>query len=871
MNGGGAFTSSSNTDAKAPFTTPIKSNHKPSPVESKSKTTVSPTGVMQFLPPSMTSETTAIATQEDKDDGRISLVISSHNTGVTHFQHGNYTGAMECFRKSLKDHSLLLNRNGHVGTDKRQNHYKSAPFLKTALLGLDGVPCEVYDMDMTPPSPPRKNTKKEENSTTTTTSLGPTRTKQNGSSTFTSKLVKTLKMSVSKRNHHSSSSSSQVCTSSKPKPASCTHNLAEEGTHQRQDKTQYIFQRNEYDEGMHLLSVARPIDSTFMDNTQNKKGATTLLCDETNQAMILSTIYLNIGKVHQKRNEIDDANEMYRRALIKAENCSQFSMAANTTKCCPLKIEILHNLGQLQYYQGNHSAAIKTYHSALTLAKKICGERSVHVASTLNCLGVLRYHMSSAGEENCALDYFQSALSIRRRIALVQGEGDTSQNEHIATTLNNIGRIHFQRGEYDESMMAYNEALSIRKTLFGEFHLDVAATVFNTGQAFHQKGNYDEALRLYKEFSIVAKAKLGLLHRDVAIVTTCIAQIHQERKEYEEAMKLYQEALHIGRAALGDEHPEVAITLNKIGNLQYERGDLDAAISSYREGLKVERVVLEPFNPNIIVTLTNIGEIHKQKEEYDDAMENYQEALSLQKRNLGVSHPDVASTLNSIGSICFQKEDYDEALDYFQEALRMRREFHGDTHVDIAATLTHIGLVLRKRNKQEMAIAVFMESLRIRKAAHEKVNRDVAFTMYNIAMIHHQRGDYEQAMRYYNKTMRVEKHALGEDHPDVAITMYNIGQVHFQCGDLEEALTSFQEALRLERTTLGSDHPSVARTLNDIGNIYLRKGDIREVMEAFTEALRIYKRAGLSVDNLVVVGRNLYAFQTSYPEASGAA
>jgi len=100
---------------------------------------------------------------------------------------------------------------------------------------------------------------------------------------------------------------------------------------------------------------------------------------------------------------------------------------------------------------------------------------------------------------------------------------------------------------------------------------------------------------------------------------------------------------------------------------------------------------------------------------------------------------------------------------------------------------------------------------------------------------------------------------------------YKLGQAHRDYGDLEKGLFFFKEALMIERQTLGNDDPSVARTLNDIGNIHLQKNDVVPMMEAFVEALRIYKRAGLSVNNLIVVGHKLYAFGIEYPEASPAA
>jgi tetratricopeptide (TPR) repeat protein len=79
------------------------------------------------------------------------------------------------------------------------------------------------------------------------------------------------------------------------------------------------------------------------------------------------------------------------------------------------------------------------------------------------------------------------ALAIRQAIL-----GD--EHRDVATTLNNIGRVHYMKGEYDKALTLYNEALAIRRKLLGHDHLDVAATVYNAGQTHHQRGELSYAL-----------------------------------------------------------------------------------------------------------------------------------------------------------------------------------------------------------------------------------------------------------------------------------------------------------------------------------------------------------------------------------------
>eukprot|EP00957_Ditylum_brightwellii_P146691 11166325-Ditylum_brightwellii.AAC.1 len=75
------------------------------------------------------------------------------------------------------------------------------------------------------------------------------------------------------------------------------------------------------------------------------------------------------------------------------------------------------------------------------------------MASTLNCIGVLYFHMPKA-ETVKAMELYLESLAICRAIL-----GDKHCN--IATTLNSIGRVHYMNGNYDDALVTYVEALCI--------------------------------------------------------------------------------------------------------------------------------------------------------------------------------------------------------------------------------------------------------------------------------------------------------------------------------------------------------------------------------------------------------------------------
>jgi len=478
----------------------------------------------------------------------------------------------------------------------------------------------------------------------------------------------------------------------------------------------YVFQRGEYDEGMH----------GYLDPVS-------LNADAVSLQRAVATIYFNVGQWNLRYQNDDEAQQSFLlarqllgsqqglsdRQIITAKSNDSGAVTGGVSL-----MAILQSLGHVQYRNGRYEDAIKTYTRALSECKTSCLEddssKLLELATTLNCLGVCHFHLPEADIEK-ALAYYNEALAIRKAVL-----GWDAKTKEIATILNNIGRVYYMTADHDKAMDLYSQALAMRRFLFGNDHLDVAATIFNAAQTFHHRRELDRAMALYQEFLKIAKNHLGYHHRDVAAMLKCMAQIKHECKEVEAANRLYREAIEVGRAALGDYHPEIAATLNKLGNLLYESNQLDKAVQVYREGLEVERMVLDFDHPNIVVTITNIAQIYKLQEKYDMALGLYKDAIAIQKRSLHRSDTSIACTLSSIALIYYRTRRFTQALDAYQEVLRIRRDAYGDDHVDVAATLNSVGLVLFKMDLHDIAIQSFNESLRVRRTLLGSDHRDVA-------------------------------------------------------------------------------------------------------------------------------------------------
>jgi tetratricopeptide (TPR) repeat protein len=609
---------------------------------------------------------------------------------------------------------------------------------------------------------------------------------------------------------------------------------------QKTPSTAPLNEQCEYDEGLHFFSSFLRVSTPAPESAES-------------QSETAACLLYNAGQVELLEMQYESAQAFFVDALVM----TKFMRKEQSDK---LTIPILHSLGYAQYRNEEIEASIETFKKAMVVCRSEAN--ATHIAATLNCLGVVYFHLTRAQTAE-AKECLTSALSLQRTLF--------GKHRIVATTLNNIGRVYFMEARFEEAMAVYSEALEIRRSILGTNHADVAATVYNIGQTYHQMDKLDEALEFYEEFLRISAPTRGCSHqRHVCNILKCEAQVFYRRQDYDRALSLYQDALVLGQATLGA-HAEVASIMNKIGNLQYEMRNFEEAIKVYYRGLDMERIVLDENHPNIAVTLSNIAQVHKQLGDYDSALALYREALALQMKAVGASDPCVALTLSNLGLILYQSRQYSVALDMYEEALRIRLDAFGESNLDVASSLNSIGLVLFKLGLNEMALKSFSQSLTIRRDILGETHRDVAVILYNIATLFNELGDEEKAISFYRETLRVEKSALGPHHPDVIITLQFIAQTCQQCGDLRDALKCFWDILQIQRLNFPENDLRIVQTLIIIANLELQRGNVDSVVDVMSDAARIAKRAGGSEIDARLSGFYLYSFAKLHPESAAAA
>ena len=342
-----------------------------------------------------------------------------------------------------------------------------------------------------------------------------------------------------------------------------------------------------------------------------------------------------------------------------------------------LSKDILRDQGEKER-KSCHSAAVSYYQRVLSktsdYAPIIAFELIEHA---------LRAEMEKIAieKEGELLSYLRNCFAYRE--ALSHGEYILSQiseprrDVKLAKFLFELGSAYHDIADGGKAIEYYEEALSIRKELYGSRHPDVAIIFSSLGLAWYDRGDFKNAIKYGEEALSINNETYGQKHIEVAICLSNLGSAWLARDDLKKAISYYEEALFIGKELYGEKHPHVAKTLNNLGNAV---GNQNKKIEYYEAALSIAKELYGEKHPDVVVYLTNLGNAYRISGTEKKAIEYCKEALSIAEELYGEKHPDVAACLHNLGCAWEALGDKKEAIECFRQAYEAFREFHGVEH-----------------------------------------------------------------------------------------------------------------------------------------------------------------------------------------------
>lgn len=246
------------------------------------------------------------------------------------------------------------------------------------------------------------------------------------------------------------------------------------------------------------------------------------------------------------------------------------------------------------------------------------------------------------GEFEKALKAFSTALKTQR----VNGNND---DICIALTLGNLGSVYLQQNNLVEAERVLQESLEIKRRIAPT--MIVADTLNNLGNCANIRGEYEASLIYYEEALEDIRAKNGRRADEINALFN-IGRLEIQRRHWTKALIALNEACRMARDHYGTNHVFVAQTLDLMGFVQLSTNKMDSSMVSFTGSLAIYRRLYGPLHVEVANSLFNVGMVREAKGDYSDAWEAYTTARDLYSR-LGTEHehPGFATVRRSIANV----------------------------------------------------------------------------------------------------------------------------------------------------------------------------------------------------------------------------
>ncbi len=271
--------------------------------------------------------------------------------------------------------------------------------------------------------------------------------------------------------------------------------------------------------------------------------------------------YHEAGLVAEANHRLSLARTLMARALSLTDDDDLLST-----------MDVLHDLGRVEERVGNHRQAMDLFSRMLDLAW-ILDHRSKGGAA-YNRMG--RVHRAQGRFEQ-AMDCFMIAWGLFESNGDVQGQ---------ASCMDDVGQIHYLRGDLDEALAQMKRALELRRAE----PRSMALSLHNIGTVLLDMGEVDSALEHLARALELRKA-IGRVD-DVVATLTIIGEAYDAQGRTDRAMEVWAEARTLAQD-LGS-RTRLARVLVDIAGVRAREGDPAEAVRLLEETFSMKTVLADP-------------------------------------------------------------------------------------------------------------------------------------------------------------------------------------------------------------------------------------------------------------------------------------
>jgi len=321
-----------------------------------------------------------------------------------------------------------------------------------------------------------------------------------------------------------------------------------------------------------------------------------------------------------------------------------------------LQAEVKLYLGRAYTHLGLYEAAETQYRDTLALREGLYGEAHPEVAEALHHLASVLLKRDAPQ----ALPLLEKALAQNRRFL-----GDDHPSN--ARVLANIGHFLRSAGRYGQAEERFREALDLQRRHDPD-GIAVAGTLAGLAWSVRVQSRPQEAELLLQEALTIRRTHFGDRHPQVASNWNDLATVLWQLERWEEGDKAIRQAIELRKELQGDTHPSIALSLGNLAGALFRRGEVKRAAELYRQVVDMREEGLGSNHPRLAQSKTQLAEVLHETGDLDEALKLFESSLAIFKDHLPPDHPSFGRVCLGLGKALIDADQLERARSVLDRA-----------------------------------------------------------------------------------------------------------------------------------------------------------------------------------------------------------
>ena len=373
----------------------------------------------------------------------------------------------------------------------------------------------------------------------------------------------------------------------------------------------------------------------------------------------------------------------------------------------------------------------------------------------------------------------------------------------LANYWNDLGGIHFERGDIAGAAEQFQKSVSIYQALHNRDL--ICDPLCNLSNMLLLQGKIEQSAQ--------CSHRLVKLTRDLNDASGTIkgyyllGQAMAAGGRYDSAVSYEKYALRYAGAS--KDNWLLPYVYTSLGAYYHLLGHKDSALVYYQRGIPIARK--HGDKNNTLRLCNNTGRLHFERGNLDEAMENFMEALVLAEET-GDKYL-VAAVQSNIGMIFFRQGYFEKALDYLYRSRHLGSKAHRMN------VLTNIGAIHRAQGQNDSAFVYYNDALTLSERIRDRATQAKILT--NLGDLHLMGHRLDSAEHCFNRAL--EMATAVKDEGTRAALYQHMGRIQRERGQYDSTIALYRQALDI---ATAQELPELVKAIAfDLGQVYAVKQD----------------------------------------------